>query len=154
MTEKNMLKIKAHALDLELKGEPEYIEEAYRAVREVLMDRFRESLEARSDVDAMQPERPTEDLPVITPEQLKEHQSSEPRHLHLVMCDEVYNKVFLINGEDGIAEGLRKVLDINNISRIYINRKDQDNFSELLTFDRVLWRELTSAGRDAVRKGR
>lgn len=154
MSEKNVLRIKAHALDLELKGEPEYIEEAYRAIREVLMDRFRESLDARSDVDAIEPERPTEDLPVITPEQLREHKRSEPRHLHLVMCDEVYNKVYLINGEDGIPEGLRKVLDIENISRIYMNRRDQEDFAEFLTFDRVLWRELTSAGRDAVRKGR
>jgi len=148
-----MLRIKAHALDLELKGEPEYIEVAYRAVREVLMDRFRESLQARSDVDALEPERPTEELPVITPEQLREHQR-EPRHLHLIMCDEVYNKVYLINGEEGIAEGLRKVLNIDQISRIHINRKDQEKFASLLTFDRVLWRELTSAGRDAVRKGR
>lgn len=154
MADKNVLKIKAHALDLELKGEPEYVEEAYRAVREVLMDRFRESLQARPAVDELKPERPTEDVPVITPEQLREHQRSEPRHLHLVMCDEVYNKVYLINGEEGIADGFRETLNIGKVSRIYINRKDQDEFAKLLKFDRVLWRELTTAGRDAVRKGR
>lgn len=155
MSGKNVLKIKAQALDLELKGESEYIEQAYRAIREVLMDRFRESIEAhRRSQEPVEPERSTEELPVITPEQIRAHKKSEPRNVHLALCDEVYNKIYMLDGQSGISGALGKILDTEHISRIYINRSQEDGFRNVLKFERVLWRELTSAGRDAVRKGR
>lgn len=151
MSDNNQLKIKARSLDLELKGEPEYVEMAYRAVRDVLMERFRESLEARAETEPA--DRATSELPVITPEQLRQ-QKPEPRHAHLVLCNEVYNKVYLIDGDRGIRGALGRVLNLDHIGRIYINRAQQDAFTDAVNFDRVLWRELTTAGRDAVRKGR
>lgn len=156
MSGKNVLKIKAQSLDLELKGESEYIEQAYRAIREVLMERFRESIEANR-LNQQPPaavERATEELPVITPDQMRAHKSAEPRNVHLALCDEVYNKIYLVDGQTGISGALGKVLDTNHVSRIYINRTQEAAFRGMLKFERVLWRELTAAGRDAVRKGR
>lgn len=154
MTSNNVLRIKAHALDLELKGDPEYIEMAYRAVRSVLMERFRESLEDNEARANAPVERATEELPVITQEELRQHRAAEPKNVHLALCDEVYNKVYLVDGKTGISGALGKVLVTDHISRIYINRSQQEHFTTMLKFERVLWRELTSAGRDVVRKGR
>lgn len=150
VSDKNFLKIKAQSLDLELKGEPEYVELAYRALRDVLMERFKESLEVRGEETL---ERGTEDLPVVTPQQARER-LNRPGHAHLVLCNDVYHKVFLIEGPSDVKGALGKVLKLEHIGRIYINRSQQDSFMSTFGFGRVLWRELTAAGRDAVRKGR
>lgn len=148
MSRKNHLRIRAAHLDLDLKGEPEYVERAYLAIRPVLLERYRESLMVPTAI------RETNENPAIAVTQkLPSVEEPEPRVVNLVLCNEVYNKIHVIE-RDGFEQSLlSRVLKFDGIRRIYINRSQETDFESNFTFGKVLWRELTSAGREAVKKG-
>lgn len=57
---KNTLQIRARALDLELTGDATYVEEAYMAMRHVVMERFRSTLHQDQSVANRSAPRPVE----------------------------------------------------------------------------------------------
>lgn len=148
MSHRNHLKIHAAHLDLDLRGEAEYVERAYAAIRPVLMERYRESLLAPGAI------RETSELESIPrPAKAVKRAEPEPKIVNVVMCGEVYNKVF-ISERDRFDEGLLgRALSFDGLRRIYVNRSQESSFSKDFKFEKVLWRELTAAGRQAVKKG-
>lgn len=146
----NRLQIRAKHLNLDLAGETEYVERAYSAIREVLMDRFRASLEHAvvEEVAPVAAEVPKTAGPVEGA--VPEIRDSGGR-INLVLCNDVYNKIFVIDNEGIDASMFGSVIDTSQIRRIYLNRSQQDRFEEFFQFGKVLWRELTSAGRAAVK---
>lgn len=149
MSRKNHLRISAKHLDLDLRGETEYVERAYNAIRSVLLDHYRDSL--------LEPNatRDTSELPTITPEQARKSFQSDPeaRVVNLVLCNEVYNKVYLVESDEFDKGVLGPTFKFEEIRRIYVNQSQQTAFNTSFKFGKVLWRELTAAGRNAVRQG-
>lgn len=149
MSRKNHLRISAKHLDLDLRGETEYVERAYNAIRSVLLDHYRDSL--------LEPNatRDTSELPTITPEQARKSFQSDPeaRVVNLVLCNEVYNKVYLVESDEFDKGVLGPTFKFEEIRRIYVNQSQQTAFNASFKFGKVLWRELTAAGRNAVRQG-
>ena len=155
MTKKNALKIRAKDLKLDLEGEFEYIERAYEAIRPVLMERFRESLEVEL---AFEGESPSKDS-IRSRETLPLHSvpkgDFDPdlnKHVNVVICNEVYNKIHLANSEDLAASPFSRVLEFTNVRRIYLNRSQAEHFEKFIPVGKTLWRELTTAGRAAVKR--
>lgn len=145
----NRLQIRAKSLNLDLAGEPEYVESAYGAIREVLMDRFRDSLDIVEEEAVGVAEAPKTSGPVAGA--VPQIQQSGGR-VNVVLCNDVYNKIFVIDQDDIESSMFGKVIDTTLIRRIYLNRSQQGRFEEFFQFGKVLWRELTSAGRAAVKK--
>lgn len=139
--EPNRLRIRAESLDLNFEGEPEYVQRAYEAVRVVLMDRFRSSLQ----LNVEQP-MPTGAYPVAP--------ASSRQHINVVLCNDVYNKIYLVGRDEVATTIFANVLDMNAVNRVYINRSQQKKFEKFFKLGKVLWRELTTAGKAAVKKGK
>jgi len=146
LEKRNKLKIRAVDLDLELSGEPAYVEEAYDALRPILMERFRASVQKRAarqktpvEPDAEEPLQPGFARPA----------SSE--HVNVVLTNEVYNKLYLVELDELSDAPITRAIDLRGVGRIYINRSQKENFGHFFKVGRVLWRELTAAGKAAVK---
>lgn len=149
MSRKNHLRISAKHLDLDLRGETEYVERAYDAIRSVLLEHYRDSL--------LEPNatRETSELPAISQEQARKSFQSDPeaRVVNLVLCNEVYNKIYLVESDEFDHGVLGKAFRFEEVRRIHVNQSQQAGFKPTFKFGKVLWRELTAAGRNAVRQG-
>lgn len=148
LKKQNKLKIRAIDLDLELSGEPAYVEQAYEALRPVLMERFRASVDARPTSSENQSSGPSDqegadEWPLAG--------SVTAEHVNVVMTSEVYNKVYLVEVEELGDAPITNAIDLANVSRIYINRSQKEQFDHFFKVGKVLWRELTSAGKAAVK---
>lgn len=166
----NHLKIRARSLDLDLVGEAEYIVQAYDAIRGVLIERYRASIEgatvgahAEERADAGRREsaarisRSTMRLDEVSPHETTDGLPSQvhagPQHVNVVMCNEVYNKICLVERDDMRRSIFDRALALDHVHRIYINRSQQERFQGHFNLGKVLWRELTSAGKAAVKRG-
>ena len=138
---RNRLKIHAKSLDLDFEGEAEYVTRAYEAVRTVLMERFQDSLELNVD-------------DILATGQYPVAPSKSREHVNIVVCNDVYNKIYLLSRDEISDTAFAKFIDMNQINRVYINRAQQDSFEKYFDFGKVLWRELTAAGKAAVSKDR
>lgn len=144
---KNRLRIRAKSLNLDLVGEGEYIMRAYDAIHPVLVERFVESVEQILD-------EPEESLAPELSETIPMHRPVDPQrlpHMNVVVCNEVYNKIYLVDRDELRNTIFRDVIDLDAVGRIYINRSQRDRFRGFIRFGKVLWRELTSAGRAVVK---
>ncbi len=154
MAKKNALKIRAKDLHFDLEGEFEYIERAYEAVRPVLMERFRESLEIElggTRVPSESSIQSRETLPLHSVPK-GDAESEFAKHINVVICNEVYNKIHLAKADDLEESPFSRVLNFDHVRRIYVNRSQATDFEKLIPVGKTLWRELTSAGRAAVKR--
>ena len=161
----NKLRIRAKSLNLDLVGEAEYSLRAYDAIHPVLVERFEESVqgvlddptEFRSEPASETVRRPSmsKTIPMhkpVDPQSLSEG-SGGSHHINVVVCNEVYNKIYLVDREEIRISLFDKVLDLDRVNRIYINRSQRERFRGFFKFGKVLWRELTSAGKAVVKGG-
>ncbi len=155
---KNKLHIRAKSLELDLAGETDFVFRAYDAIKPVLMERFVESIDLT--LAAVDPEIPSK-RSVRSTAQLHGVRTGEKAtdaapqeqasHFNLVVCNRVYNKVYLVDREV-LADGIfGESLDERQVTRVFINRSQVDQFEEHLPSGKVLWRELTTEGKRAVK---
>ena len=161
----NRIKIHAKSLNLDLEGETEFIVEAYEAISGLLRERFKESVDVVLQSPTMQldaiPPPPRDPLAqtfpmhrAVTPEDVAQavaEAAGPPPHAHVVVCNEVYNKIYLVDREDLTRTPLDRAFDLDRIDRIYLNRSQRETFGEFVKHGKVLWRELTAAGRAVVK---
>lgn len=152
MSSKNSLKIRAKDLHLDLEGEYEYVERAYDAIRPVLMERFRASLEIELGGGPTTSEiRSRKTLPLNRVTKGAEADPDLAQHINVVICNEVYNKIHLAHANDLEQSHFSRVLDFEHVRRVYMNRSQSDRFEKFVPVGKTLWRELTSAGKAAVK---
>ncbi len=149
----NRLRIRAKSLNLDLVGEAQYIMRAYDAIHPVLVERFEESVEGVLE-DSAGPPTPrdpmAETIPMhkaIDPAMVRR----PPQHINVVVCNEVYNKIYLVDRDEIVATPFHRILELGAVNRIYINRSQRERFRDFFKFGKVLWRELTAAGRAVVK---
>lgn len=154
----NKLKIRAKSLNLDLVGEPEYILRAYDAIHPVLVERFEESVEGVLDEPVVEHRAHAKTIPMHTPvteQDLRKEGSTlpeeSPQHLNLVVCNEVYNKIYLVDREELAGSMFSRAIDMDAVNRIYVNRSQRERFRSFFRFGKVLWRELTTAGKAVVK---
>lgn len=150
----NRLRIRAKSLNLDLVGEAEYITRAYDAIHTLLLERFQESVEGvlEEDVDAPPARDPmAETIPMHQAVDPKMLQTGRPQHINVVVCNEVYNKIYLVDRDELSSTIFSRVLHLPAVNRIYINRSQREGFREFFKFGKVLWRELTAAGKAVVK---
>lgn len=141
MAKRNTIKVSTPDLCLELSGEANLLKDAYEAVRPILISHFAATFSASSSDDVTGQTR----KPAILSAGTKEH-------INFVVCNEVYNKVYLVELEDLEQASLSRVLDLSRVSRVFISRSQKDRFEEFFSMGKVLWRELTTAGRAVVKR--
>jgi hypothetical protein len=160
----NKLSIRAKSLNLDLVGEPEYILRAYDAIHPVLVERFEESVEGVLDEADDLRSSQVKTMPlhrVSEPERAEEEPEPAPRapepagphHINVVVCNEVYNKIYLVERSELKSSVFSRAIDLDAVHRIYVNRAQRERFQSFFEFGKVLWRELTTAGKAAVKKG-
>ena len=137
----NSLKITTGDTEFSLEGDVEYVERAYAAVRELMLERFVEAIHA-------QPEEPPKLRQTMPMAQVME----DHPHMSVITCNEVYHKIHLVDREVLENSDFSRAIEFKGVARVYINRDQQDHFREYFPFGKVLWRELTSAGRNAIRQ--
>lgn len=150
----NKLRIRAKSLNLDLAGEPEYILRAYDAIHPVLVERFEESVDWVLD-DHDGPEAPSKFRTIrmhAVDEDAADAERAGAQHLNVVVCNEVYNKIYLVERADLHASIFSRVVDMDRVNRIFVNRSQGERFEGFIKFGKVLWRELTAAGKAAVKK--
>ena len=148
----NRLRIRAKSLNLDLVGEAEYILRAYDAIHSVLLERFEESIEGVLEDEPSTPQRDplAQTIPMhkaVDPSQL----NREVQHINVVVCNEVYNKIYLVDRAEIKNTTFNRVVDFDQVNRIFINRSQRERFRDFFKFGKVLWRELTSAGKAVVK---
>ena len=153
----NRLLIRAKSLDLDLAGEADYVLRAYDAVHTVLLERFVESVEGvleenrgvadpPPDADAM-----SRTIPMHKAYDPNNLEVAERQHLNVVVCNEVYNKIYLLEVGEASKTPFARVIDFSKVKRVYINRTQRDDFTPFIKLGKVLWRELTTAGKAVVK---
>jgi|SRR5690554_3933715 len=148
----NRLKIKAHSLDLELTGEAAYVEDAYQAIRSVVLQRFAQTLE--SDVESPAPKKRSNTQPLYRVDGVKERitptREMADNHLHLVVCSELYHKVSVLSRPDLARTIFGKAVSADRIDHVFINEADLGALADHFEVGKTLWRELTASGRAVV----
>lgn len=154
----NKLTIRAKSLNLDLVGEPEYILRAYDAIHPVLVERFEESVEGVLEEAADLRSSQMKTMPLHRVDSEKDTtspmgQEAGPQHINIVVCNEVYNKIYLVERDEFQSSVFSRSIEMDAVRRIYVNRGQRGQFQSFFKFGKVLWRELTSAGKAAVKKG-
>ncbi|MEM1347059.1 MAG: hypothetical protein AAGI01_00785 [Myxococcota bacterium] len=163
----NRLKIQASSLKLEFTGEAENILQGYQMTRELLIELFQQQISASEEFAAAHEDEgvtellhaPNEPrlLHRVSPEEL-ERRRFKPKlgqgstHLSISLSSELYHKVCVLERSEFERSPFYGVLDFDSIQRLYIQHSQADDFSKYFRIGKVLWRELTTQGREAVRK--
>ncbi|TXD38044.1 hypothetical protein FRC98_03865 [Lujinxingia vulgaris] len=150
----NRLKIKAHSLDLELTGEAAYVEDAYQAIRSVVLQRFAQTLESDEAGTAEKEKKRSNTQPLYRADGVKERiapsREMAENHLHLVVCSELYHKVSVLARPELANTIFGKVLSADRIDHVYIDEADLGSLERHFEVGKTLWRELTASGRAVV----
>lgn len=72
-------------------------------------------------------------------------------HVSVALTSDLYNKVCVLDRGEFEASILGQALSFEQIGRIYIAQDQKERFERFFTLGKVLWRELTTQGRQAVR---
>lgn len=147
----NKLRIRAKSLNLDLSGEPEYILRAYDAIRPVLVERFVESVDLVLDDAASSVPTGRRTLEMHAPVAAREAPTRR-EHINVVVCNEVYNKIHLADRDELSESPFGQVIEMGEVRRIFLNRSQAARFREFFKFGKVLWRELTVAGKAVVKR--
>lgn len=147
----NKLRIRAKSLNLDLSGEPEYILRAYDAIRPVLLERFVESVDRVLEESSAEAPTSRRTLEMHAPAAARET-SRRREHINVVVCNAVYNKIHLADREELSESPFGQVIEMDEVRRIFLNRSQAGRFREFFRFGKVLWRELTVAGKAVVKR--
>lgn len=159
---KNRLNIKASTLALEFSGEADEIRQGYETTRELIISCFQEQLqniqehESSLAEDSELHQRKREDTKSMHKVQEKPQEWTPPdasimSHVSLALHSDLYVKICVLDRVEFESSILQNMLDFDQINRIYIPHNQKNNFSAHFSIGKVLWRELTSKGRKAVR---
>ena len=151
----NRLKIEAGSMDLELSGDADYVIEAYEAIRKVAMERFEQTLR---EAPQHNEEPPTENhhtnphFPVsAVQQQVAAGQELVQIRLKLVVCTDMYRRIAALPREDFANSLFGHLFDARALAKIYISEEVANQLQDRLEFEKTLWRELTEAGKAALR---
>ena len=147
---KNKLRIRAKSLNLDLEGEAEYVLRAYDAIHSVLLERFEESVEGVLE-ESERPEVAAKTMKLYTGADGKASPKPSREHLNLVICNEVYHKIHLVERQRLRKGVFGRSFDFEHVGGVYINRSQSDAFHNVLPSGKVLWRELTATGKAVVK---
>ena len=163
----NHLKIEASTLTLEFSGEADEIRQGYQTTRELIISCFQEqlaSIQAQQtsldeDSEALYKRRNrTQPMHQLDPAQKNKHAKSwtPPNpdllsHVTLALYSDLYSKVCVLDRVEFENSIFNRLLHFENINRIYVMHNQKRHFSKYFTIGKVLWRELTPQGKQAVR---
>lgn len=158
---KNRLHIKASTLALEFSGEADEIRQGYETTRELIISCFQEQLQniqahessLAEDSELHQRTGRTKSLHGVTApsKEWTPPDASILSHVSLALHSDLYVKICVLDRGEFEASILNNMLHFDQINRIYIPHNQKQNFSAHFSIGKVLWRELTSKGRKAVR---
>jgi len=152
----NRLKIDADRLKLEFSGEADDIRRGYELTRELLIHHFQEQLvrveEEQRGKEVKKPEG-TQMLHVVKQagKSWSPPRKYEAMHVSIALCSDFYNKVCVLDRDEYEKSFLEDLFTFERIGRIFIRHEQSDHFKKHFTIGKVLWRELTTDGRAAVR---
>ena len=152
----NRLKIDADRLKLEFSGEADDIRRGYELTRELLIHHFQEQLvrvEEEQRAKAAQLAEGMQMLHVVkqTGKNWSPPRKYEAMHVSIALCSSFYNKVCVLDREEYDKSFLEEIFHFERIGRIFIRHDQSDYFKTHFAIGKVLWRELTTDGRAAVR---
>lgn len=133
------LKVKTEDVEFAVSGDPAFVESAYDAVQNLILERFVDATNAPN---------------IELAEETEVEEIDELCHINLTVCNEVYGKVYLVRCEELQTLLFGNTIDFEGIQRIYIDRDLQPEVEKKITLGKVLWRELTTAGRAAIRNAK
>lgn len=145
----NKLSIRTHGLNLDLEGEAADVRRAYRALRSQLIEQFYQTM-----IERRGPNDRTLELPVIDdglgePTVVDEDESDE-NFINLVVCEDIYNKMYLLDEQRFRESFLSRFLRGSELRRIYVDADLEEGLRDRVEVGSTLWRELTAAGKAAV----
>ena len=146
----NKLSIDARHIKLEFTGNQEDIRRGYDMTRELLIMHFHEQL-ARAEVERERDEVDTRRAQRETQSQWAPPAPHETLHISIALCSDFYNKVCVLERESYERSVFGRLLRFDHLQRLYIRSDQKEIFSKHFKIGKVLWRELTPEGRDAVR---
>ncbi len=141
----NHLSIKTTSIEFSVSGDTVFVEKSYEAVRELILERFIESTRME-----MFPEIPAADISEVISEPMPD-QSEELDHISFIECNDVYLKVYFVTREELSQTIFSESIDFDAIQNVYVGSGENPAFDEHITLGKALWRELTTAGRAAIR---
>jgi hypothetical protein len=152
----NKLSIRTNGLDVDLQGESGEVRRAYQALRSQLIEQFYQTM-----IERRGPKNRTLELPTVG-ESLDEtteidvqgdHQEdaqNDDRFINLVICQDIYNKIYLVDEELFRDSFLDTFLRGQHVRRIYVDAELEAKLRDNVSLGSTLWRELTTAGKAAV----
>ena len=139
----NHLSVKTSTVQFSVSGDTEFIEQSYEAVRTLILERF---------VDATKVARQTQPSPPMnTDVNLAADFSEEVTHISFIACNDIYRKVYFVTPAELSETPFGQSIDFVGVQNIYFDRELQPEFEKHITLGKALWRELTTAGRTAIR---
>jgi hypothetical protein len=142
--QKNVVRIDTSAFQVELSGDETYVVEAYEALRPILLKSYRALLHT--------PRRVTEKMAAVGAP-VASLVSVERTHFFAIWFSSIYHKVLMVSIKDMDTCPLASQLDFAKISRLYVDREHREGIPDFPQ-GKVLWRELTEAGKSAMRGAR
>lgn len=149
----NELRIRTERLEIDLRGDPEAILDAYEQLRDSLGNLY-DAADREAMVSANHPAVGStdtdEDLdetltpPGVAPE------PDEHRIVHLVLRRDRYEKIVLFERTQLAESFLGKALDVDRVDRIYCGTSVEDRLRSSVQLGKTMWRKLTPDGREAL----
>ncbi|QDG53390.1 hypothetical protein FIV42_22380 [Persicimonas caeni] len=145
----NKLSIRTHGLNLDLEGEAADVRRAYRALRSQLIEQFYQTM-----IERRGPNDRTLELPVIDDglgeSTVVDEDESDENFINLVVCEDIYNKMYLLDEQRFSESFLSRFLRGSELRRIYVDADLEEGLRDRVDVGSTLWRELTAAGKAAV----
>ncbi len=147
----NKISIRTHGLDLDLEGDAAEVRRAYRSLRSQLIEQFYQTMLERRGPNDRTLELPTigESASLGEPTVVDEEDSDE-NFINLVICEDIYNKMYLLDEQRFRESFLSKILQGRELRRIYVDARVEEVLRDRVDVGSTLWRELTAAGKAAV----
>lgn len=149
----NKLSIRTKDLDIELDGEAAEVRRAYRTLRPQLIEQFYQTM-----IERRGPRNRTLELPTVgdsADDTTETDRPDEDEHfINLVICEDIYNKMYLLDERLFRKSFLSKMLHGTGVRRIYVDAALEPRLRDSVNLGSTLWRELTAAGRAAVGRGK
>ncbi len=120
--------MKGEGFCVELSGDAEFVGAAWDALKPVVV--------ARAHVE--------EQRRVATKDALGE--GSRRGYVWVFVLHELYRKVHVQERPVLARSALARYVDVGRLARVYLSRSDSEVVSELFSFGRTAWSELTSSG--------
>lgn len=152
--DENRLRIRAGSLDMEFNGDADYVERAYEATRKILLECFRQCLREHAPVDEKSSESTKSSTQLLFNIDKEDIKPVENGHANVILIGDLYHKICLLERDKFDKSILRNIFVFEAIEDIYVPIDQSDRFRETLKFGKVLWRELTTRGREAVRESK